>query len=198
MLSAGAVPVLTAQLLHPTSSDLLLRSNIASTLLQIYRFCPEAPLDSSDAASLAAQLTSLKADRELTVLLLRLLDVWRQPLLSLRIDPTFGDSLPVVRAHMEALRSEHLDARADATAFLQAHAHARGHAHHVHMSHGHGYAHGHRHGYCHGVHVRACLRHDHVMVEVQRGEARVGLHAPHEMSCRLVERAWRVSECVGK
>ena len=43
MLSAGAVPVLTAQLLHPTSSDLLLRSNIASTLLQIYRFCPLAP-----------------------------------------------------------------------------------------------------------------------------------------------------------
>ena len=35
MLSAGAVPVLTAQLLHPTSSDLLLRSNIASTLLQV-------------------------------------------------------------------------------------------------------------------------------------------------------------------
>ena len=39
----------------------------------------------------------------LKVLLLRLLDVWRQPLLSLRIDPTFGDSLPVVRAHREAL-----------------------------------------------------------------------------------------------
>ena len=115
MLSAGAVPVLTAQLLHPTSSDLLLRSNIASTLLQvrqchglgvgtrlpltlglglcvsphhltcpaahlpfthlrtvisllqIYRFCPEAPLDSNDAAALAAQLITLKADRELTV-----------------------------------------------------------------------------------------------------------------------------------
>ena len=37
------------------------------SLLQIYRFCPEAPLDSNDAAALAAQLITLKADRELTV-----------------------------------------------------------------------------------------------------------------------------------
>ena len=125
MLSAGVVPTLTAQLLRPTSSDLLLRSHLASTLLQIYRFCPEAPLDSEDAATLAAQLATLKADRELTVLLLQLLDLWRQPLLSLPLDPflaAFHRSLPVVRTHMEAISAEHLglEARADATAFLQA------------------------------------------------------------------------------
>ena len=37
------------------------------------------------------------------------------------------------------------------------------------------------------------LRHDHVMLEVERGEAGVGLHAPHEVGRRLVERACRVS-----
>ena len=120
MLTAGVVGTLTSQLLHPTSSDLLLRSNLASTLLQVYRFCPDTPLDERAAAELATQACQLKADRELTVLLLQLLDVWRQPLLSLRLDPSFADSLPVVRAHIEALQADDPNARADSTAFLQA------------------------------------------------------------------------------
>lgn len=120
MLTAGVVGTLTSQLLHPTSSDLLLRSNLASTLLQIYRFCPDTALDESAATELATQVCHLKADRELTVLLLQLLDVWRQPLLSLKLDPSFADSLPVVRAHIEALQADDPNARADSTAFLQA------------------------------------------------------------------------------
>ena len=94
MLAAGVVETLTKQLLHPTSTDLLLRSNLASTLLQVYRFCPDPALDDSAAAALTAQVCQLKADRELTVLLLQLLDVWRQPLLSLKLDPSFADSCP--------------------------------------------------------------------------------------------------------
>ena len=84
MLTAAVVPSLTSQLLRPSSSDLVLRSHLASTLLQVYRFCPDAPLDAADAAALAARLQGAAssepgaerqgdviADRELAVLLLQ-------------------------------------------------------------------------------------------------------------------------------
>ena len=53
------------------------------------------------------------------MLLLQLLDAWRQPLRPLDEYPALAGSLPVVQAHLEAMRAEEAEARADATAFLQ-------------------------------------------------------------------------------
>ena len=75
IVSAGLHTGLAALLLAPPSDDLLLRTHLASTLLQVYRLCPRAPRPKGVEASVTKLLSAL-SDRELALILLQLLDAW--------------------------------------------------------------------------------------------------------------------------
>ena len=81
LVAEGIIQPLTHLLLRPPSDELLLRTLLASTLLQVYRLLPDAPRVPDAPAQLATLLTTLpSACRELALLLVELLDVWHAPL----------------------------------------------------------------------------------------------------------------------
>ena len=81
LVAEGVVVPLTQLLLVPPTDELLMRTLLASTLLQVYRFLPSAPRLDQAPADIAQALAALpSACRELALLLVELLDVWRCPL----------------------------------------------------------------------------------------------------------------------
>ena len=118
IVSAGLHTGLAALLLAPPSDDLLLRTHLASTLLQVYRLCPRAPRPKGVEASVTKLLSAL-SDRELALILLQLLDAWGVALAADAL-PYEVRTMAQIGSHLTALAAAAAAAAAAATALLQA------------------------------------------------------------------------------
>ena len=118
IVSAGLHTGLAALLLAPPSDDLLLRTHLASTLLQVYRLCPRAPRPKGVEASVTKLLSAL-SDRELALILLQLLDAWGVALAADAL-PYEVRTMAQISSHLTALAAADAEAAAAATALLQA------------------------------------------------------------------------------
>lgn len=111
LVDYGTVPQLMEMLLRPASEELLLRTLIASTLLQLYTHLPSTPRIPNAIPDVASLLLTLAAARELGVVLLQLLDVWggvseAVGLHALETTATIGSfvaDIPGVAAHVRAI-----------------------------------------------------------------------------------------------
>ena len=99
-------------LLAPPSEDLNLRSALASTLVQVYRFCPSAPRLEGSEAAVAELLKKGVGGHHLVLTLLQLLDAWGvAPPLSEVQRTALLSELPVVEQHMLKLDLDDLEVR---------------------------------------------------------------------------------------